>query len=239
MSEFNDINKLWKSAGSQIISNESLDSETVKQSITKQSIGITSKLLKSIRAGILALILSVTLFGFNIYGYAGNNLMFIFCIFSLILSALLLSYLVYQYNSFKKLDQSGLSLLDMIMAKIRYFKKSLPFVHHAIALGLVLLIFSLNLIADNIEGHFQVNNIWLFSGLLITAYLIAVMMLHLTHNVYLNQYTTALDDLNKSKLTEMNAELKKYKWIKLLFLTIILLSVLAGIIILILKIDGN
>lgn len=239
MSEFNEIKNLWKSAESQIMANESLDSKTVQQSITKQSIGITSKLLKSIRAGILALILSVTLFGYNIYGYAGNNLLSVFCISSLILSALLLSYLVYQYNSFKKLDQSGLSLQDLIVAKIQYFKKSLSFVHHAIAIGLILLIFSLNLITDNIEGHFQVNNIWLFSGLMIIAYLIAVMMLHLTHNVYLNQYTTALEDLNKSKLTEMNAELKKHKWIKLFFLTIILLGVLAGIIILFLKIAGN
>lgn len=239
MPEFNDIENLWKSADKQILVHEFLDPEMVKQAISKQSIGITFKLLKSIRAGILALALTVTLSGYNIYGYAENNLITIFNISCLILSAILLHYLVYQYNSFRKIDQSGLSLQDLILAKIKYFKKALFLVHHAIALGLVLLIFSLNLITDNIEGNFQVNNIWLFIGLMIIAYLIVVMMLHLTHKSYLKQYMTALVDLNESMLSEMDAELGKQKWIRLFFLIITLLFVIAGIIILFLKISEN
>lgn len=239
MPEFNDIKNLWKSADSQILVNDFLDPETVKLAISKQSIGITSKVLKSIRTGILALSLNVTLSGYNIYGYAGNNLITIFNISSLILSAIMLYYLVYKYNSFRKIDQSGLSLQDLILAKIKYFKNSLFLVHHAIALGLVLLIFSLNLFTDNIEGNFQVNNIWLFIGLMIIAYLIVLMMLHLTHNLYLKQYITVLDDLNKSKLPEIDASLRKQKLIRLLFLAIILLGVVAGMITLFLKIGGN
>jgi len=239
MSEFSDIKKLWKSADSQILTNESLDFETVKQAIAKQSIRITSKLLSSFRVGILALSLNVILYSFNIYGYAGNNLISIFSISSLILSIVLLLFLLYRYNSFNKLDQAGLSLQDLIVAKIKYFKQSLSYVHHAIAISLVLLILSLNLIIDNNGGYYQVNNIWLYIGILIIAYLIPIIMLNLSHNLYLKQYKTVLLDLNESKLTEMNAELKKYKWVKLFFLTIILLSFIAGIIILFLKIGGN
>ena len=239
MSEFNDIKSLWKSAEDQIMANESLDSETVKQAIKEQSIGITSKLLKSIRSGTIVVALSILLFSYNIYGYAGNNLITIFSISCLILSVFLLPYLIYQYRSFNKLDQSGLSLHDLIVAKIKYFKKSLSLVHHAIATGLVLLIFSLNLLSDNNEGSFQVNNIWLFIGLMVISYLIVLLMLYLTHNLYLKQYINALVDLNKSKLTEMDSELRKQKWIRLLFLTITLLGVIAGIIILFLKISRN
>ena len=239
MSEFNDIKSLWKSSNDQILANESLNSEAIKQVIKAQSIGITFKLLKSIRAGIAALALSVFLFSYNIYGYSGNNLLTIFSISGLIISALLFAYLVFQYNRFNKLDRSGLSLQDVIVAKIQFFKKSLSFVHHAIAAGLVLLIFSLNLLADNNDGKYQINNIWLYIGFMVTAYLITVMMLHLTHNIYLKQYTTALDDLNKSRLTEMDNELRKHNWIRLIFLTAIVLSVLAGIIILFFKIRGQ
>jgi hypothetical protein len=239
MSEYNDIKKLWKSADDQILENESLDSDMVSRAINAQSIGITSKLLKSIRAGIIALALCVPLFSYNIYSYSGNNLISIFSIGCLILSGLLLSYLIFQYNSFNKLDQSGLSLQDLIVAKIQYFKKSLYLVDQTIAISLVLLILSLNLLTDNNEGNYQVNNIWLYIGFIIAAYLIGVMMLHLSHNLYLKQYRTALDDLNKSKLTEMDAELRKQKWIRLFFLAIVLLSVIAGIIILFLKISGN
>lgn len=239
MSEFNDIKSLWKSSNDQILANESLNSEAIKQAIKAQSIGITFKLLKSIRAGIAALALSVFLFGYNIYGYTENNVLTIFSVSGLIVSFLLFAYLIFQYNKFNKLDRSGLSLQDVIVAKIQYFKKSLSLVHHAIAAGLVLLIFSLNLLADNNDGKYQVNNIWLYIGLLVTAYLITVMMLHLTHNIYLKQYTASLDDLNKSRLTEMNAELRKHKWIRLIFLTATILSVLTGIIILFFKIRGQ
>lgn len=239
MSESNDIKKLWKSADSQIMANESLDLETVKQAITKLSIGITFKLLISIRAGIVALALSGLLFGYSIYGYSGNNLITILSISGLITSSLLFLYLISKHNSFNKLDQLGLSLQDLIVAKIHFFNKSLSLVHHAISTGLVLLIFSLNLSVDNNQGNYKVNNIWLYIGFLVIAYLIAIMMLHLSHNLYLKQYKTALLDVNKSKLTEMNAELKKYKWVKLFFLIIILLSVIAGIIILFLKIGGR
>lgn len=239
MSEFSDIKKLWKSADSQILTNESIDFETVKQAITKQSIRITSKLLSSFRVGILALSLNVILYSFNIYGYVGNNLISIFSIFSLILSILLLLFLVFRYNSFNKLDQAGLSLHDLIVAKIKYFKQSLSYVHHTIAIGLVLLIFSLNLIIDNNGGYYQVNNIWLYISIMVIAYLIPIIMLNFSHSLYLKQYKTALLDLNESKLTEMNADLKKYKWMKLFFLIIIFLSFIAGIIILFLKIGGH
>ena len=148
-------------------------------------------------------------------------------------------YLIYKHNSFNKLDQLGLSLHDLIVAKIHIFNKSLSLVHQAISIGLILLVFSLNLIVDNDQGNYKVNNIWLYIGFLVIAYLISVLMLHLSHNLYLKQYRTALDDLNTSKLTKMDAELRKYKWIRLFFLTIIFLGVIAGIIILFFKISGN
>ena len=154
MSDFNEIENLWKSADIKILAAESLDSETVKQAITKQSIGITFNLLKSIRAGILVLTISVAVFTYNIYGYAGNSLISLFSIISLILSILLLPYLFYQYSSINKIDQSDLSLENLIVAKIKYFKMSLPLVRHAIAMGFVLMTLSINLLTDNNKGHF-------------------------------------------------------------------------------------
>ncbi len=238
MSDFSDIKKLWKSSDSQILTNESIDFETVKQAIKKRSIQITSKVLSSFRIGIFALSLSVILNCFNIHGYAGNNLIIILSVSCLILSIVLLLFLVYEYNSFNKLDQAGLSLQELIVTKIKYFKQSLSYVHHAIAISLVLLSSSLSLIIDNNEGYYEVNNIWLYIGILLTVYLIQLIVLNLSHNLYLKQYKTVLLDLNESKLTEMNAELQKFKWVKLFFLIIILISFVAGIIIFFFKIGG-
>jgi len=239
MSEFNDIKNLWKSADSQILTNESLDVETVKQAISKQSTQITSKLLMSFRFGILALILNVVLCSINIYGYADNKLIVTFFISSLILSIVLILFLVYQQKRINQLDQAGLTMQDLIVAKIKYSGQSLSYVHHAIAIGVVLLAFSLSLLVDNNDGHYQINNIWLFIAVMTAVYLIQILSLNLSHKIYLKQYKIALHDLNQSRLTEMNTVLKKYKWVKMFFLIIILLSFIAGIIIFFLKIGGH
>ena len=239
MNDFSNVKDLWKRADKEIRKNESLDSKAVRSAIAKQSIGISSKVLKSILTGIWALALSATLFSFNIYGYAGNELISNFSICSLILSAIFLLYLSYQYNRFDKIDKSGLSLQNLILAKIAYFRKTLFLVHHVIGMGLVLLIFSTNLIADNVKGEFHVNNIWLFLCFLFIAYSFVVIVLHLIHKLYLKQYRTALVDLSESKLTELDAELRKQKLVKLFSITFILLSVAAGLVILILKLKGQ
>lgn len=235
MSEFNDIKNLWKSAENQIMANESLDSEMINRAVREKSIGISSKILKSIRAGILALGLSIPLFSYNIFGYAGNNLLIIINIFCLSVSTLLFLFLINNHKNFNKIDKSGLKLKNLIVAKIRYFRNSLPFVRHAIALGIVLFTFSLNLLTDNNEGYFQVNNIGLFIGLMIISYLLVIIMLQLIHNLFRKQYINVLDDLDKSKLNEIDIEHRKYKLIRLVFFTIILTSAIVGIIFLLYK----
>lgn len=229
MPEFDNLKNIWKSAENQIAENETIDLKTIKQAITKQSIGITSQVLKSTRAGILALIFSIILFSLNTFGYYGNNLIFIISVSCLLLSSSLLLYLRIQYINFNKIDQSDLSLQDLILAKLKYFKNSLFYVHQVIGLSIILLIFSLNLFFDNSNGNFPVNNMGLFVGLMMLAYLIVVIMLHLSHKLYSKQFTTALSDINKFKLTELVTEHRKQKLIRIVFLCFILVSTIAGL----------
>ena len=238
MTEFNDIKALWKSADDQISANESLDADAVERAIANQSIGISSKLLKSIRLGIITLSICVALFGYNAYGYAGNDLIFTLSISCLMLSPILLVFLFYQYRKLSKIDQAGLSLRDILVSKIDYFKRSLYLVHHTIAMGTVLLIFALNLMADNNGGNYHVSNIWLNIGLEVIAYVCVVMVLRLSHSLYLKQCKNALRDLEKTKLTEMDAEFRKHRWIRLILLTIALLLVMAGLIVFYIKANG-
>lgn len=238
MTEFNDIKALWKSADDQISPNESLDADAVERAIANQSIGISSKMLKSIRLGITTLSICVALFGYNAYGYAGNDLIFTLSISCLMLSPILLVFLFYQYRKLSKIDQAGLSLRDILVSKIDYFKRSLYLVHHTIAMGTVLLIFALNLMADNNGGNYYVSNIWLNIGLEVIVYVCVVMVLRLSHSLYLKQYKNALSDLEKTKLTEMDAELRKHRWIRLILLTIALLLVMAGLIVFYIKANG-
>lgn len=238
MTEFNDIKAFWKSADGQISANESLDADAVERAIANQSIGISSKLLKSIRSGIITLSICVALFGYNAYGYAGNDLIFTLSISCLMLSPILLVFLFYQYRKLSKIDQAGLSIRDILVSKIDYFKRSLYLVRHTIAMAMILLIFALNLMADNNGGNYYVSNIWLNIGLEVIVYVCVIMVLRLSHNLYLKQYKNALGDLEKTKLTEMDAELRKHRWIRLILFTIALILVAIGLIVFYIKANG-
>ena len=238
MHEFDDIKELWKNADDQISAHKSLDAEAVKQAIANQSLGITSKLLKSIRSGIFFLSITVALFGYNAYGYAGNDLVVTLCISCLVLSSVLLAFLLYQYKKLSRIDRAGLSLRDILMSKIEYFNRSLYLVHHTIAASVVLLILALNLLADNNDGNYYVGNMWLYIGFNITAYICMMIVLRLSHSLYLKQYENALSDLEEIKLTEMNAEIRKHRWITWILLTIALLAAAAGLFVFYFKASG-
>jgi len=237
MTEFNDIKALWKNADEQILANESLDADAVERAIANQSIGISSKLLKNIRSGIITLSVCVALFGYNAHGYAGNDLIFTLSICCLMLSSILLVFLLYQYKKLNKIDQAGLSLRDILVSKIDYFKRSLYLVHHTIAICIVLLILAINLMADNNDGNYYVGNIWLSIGLEVIAYVCMVMILKLSHSLYLKQYENALSDLEKTKLTEMDAEIRKHRWIRRILFIIALLFVAAGLLVFYMKVS--
>jgi hypothetical protein len=238
MQELDKIKRLWKTADDEFTAHESLDAKTVEQSIANRSIGITSKLLNSLRMGIVSLSVSLLLFGYNAYGYAGNELVVSLSISCLLLCAILLAFLVCQYKQLSSFDRGGLSLLDVLVGKIDYFKKSLPWVHHAIAMSIALLILALNLLTDNQAGRYAIGNIWLNIGFEIIAYACMIIILKFSHSIYLKQYGNALNDLEKTTLTEMDAQFRKHTWLRRAILIIALLVAAAGLVVFYLKANG-
>lgn len=238
MYEFKNIKNLWKNADNQTSDHESFDADAVKTAIAYQSHSITSKLLRTIRTGIFSFLLCASLFGYNIYGYTGNSLIVTLSISCLVLSTLLITFLSFQYRKLSNIDQAVLSLHDILVSKIKYFKGSLNIVNHTIALGIVLLIFSLNLAIENNSGNYYVNNVWLDITLKVVAYIFMIVILKLSQNLYLKQYEIALSYLEKTKLTEMDTELRKHRWIKRLLFTIALLIVVVGLIVFYMNVSG-
>ena len=149
---------------------DSLSLHDIKILFPNDEFGISSKLINGIRSGILGLSICVALFGYNVYGYAGNDLILILSIFCLALSSILLAFLFFQHKRLGKIDRAAVPLRDMLMSKIIYFQKSLYLVRHAIATCIVLLAFALNLAVDNNDGNYYVSKVWLYVGLVIITY---------------------------------------------------------------------
>ena len=54
--------------------------------------------------------------------------------------------------------------------------------------------------------------------------------IRLSHSVYLRQFRNALDDLERTTLTEMDAEFGQRRWKRIVLDAIVLLLVVAGLI---------
>jgi hypothetical protein len=105
------------------------------------------------------------------------------------------------------------------------------------AMAIVLLVIGLNLMADNDGGTYYVGNMWLYIGFNITAYICMIIVLRLSHGLYLKQYENALNDLEETKLTEMHAEIKKHRRIWWILLAIALLVAVAGLFVFYIKVS--
>ena len=64
-----------------------------------------------------------------------------------------------------------------------------------------------------------------------------IIILRLSHGLYLKQYENALNDLEETKLTKMNAEIRKRRWIMGILLTIALLVAVAGLVVFYIKVS--
>jgi len=65
-----------------------------------------------------------------------------------------------------------------------------------------------------------------------------IVVLRLSHGLYLKQYENALGDLEETKLTEIQAEIRKHRWIRRFLITIALLVAVVGLVVFYMKVSG-
>lgn len=235
MSEFDKMLNSWKSSEGQSHPEDTMNESQIKGLLRNRSMGITSKLLQSLNLGVLASLISSIIAGVNIYGYSNNPIILPYSIVSLVLSLFFMGFIIGRYRSYKILDESNFSLLDLLTSKVLFFKKSMAIINHFASASLVLMVTALNLWADNENGEVTINSPFLYFGVLGFAYLLTVSMLSLTHKSYLNQLITALDNLDTKSLIELDIISKKSKRLRIVFVVLIIVSVLGGVLLLFTK----
>jgi len=235
METLNNIKNIWQKANKKISTDKSLNTEFIKKSISANSIGITSALIKSIKGGVVLLTIDIVLFIYNIYFYAGNILVLSIILLSLLLSSALLVNLIFQVRKLKNIDLQNSSLREILVSKIRYYNTSFYWVLQSMALATAFLPFAVNLTQESADGEFNISKIFLLIGFYILIYLFSISLYRITHSIYLKQLINALNNLEKNVLDEMEKELAKSKRIrKIIGISLILLT-LAGIIMFIIE----
>ena len=67
------IEEIWNKGNEEISKDKTFSADFIKKSISDNSISISSKLLKTIRMGIVIASISVTMFVYNMFFYLENH----------------------------------------------------------------------------------------------------------------------------------------------------------------------
>lgn len=226
------IEEIWNKGNDQIEKDTSFGSEAILKSISKNSIGISSKILKSVRFCIVLAFLTLGALLYNIFPYRENSVIEILITLCLTVSASVITFLFLQIGVIKKLDEHGMSLREVLIKKIKYLSTKYTYVLHSISLIIVLATFTINLTMEGNDGVFETHKILLLSVFYVVAYVVTYSLVKVAHIAYNKQLRSALMNLNeKSKydLDELIARHKKNGRVLLLIIAFFLLSGIAAL----------
>lgn len=229
------IEEIWEKGNEKISSDKTFDEVFIRNSISKTSISITSKLPKLIWFGIVASLSSALLFIYNIFFYINNLPILITIAFLLIFSLSVFIFMLAQLRVIKNMDTQEYDLHKLLQIKIKYFNTRLKLARHSVALSIVFTTFGLNLTMENNDGIFELNKILMLSAFYISTYFIMIFIQKFTHDVYLKQLRNALYNLKENTLISLDDELSKHKRIGKFIGIIIAIIFLIGIVFLLIN----
>jgi hypothetical protein len=231
----NSIEEIWEKGNQEISLDKSLDEAFIRDSISKTSISITSKLPKSIWFGVAASLVSSLELIYNISFYSNNSSILATICLLLVLSILMTVFMLVQLRVIKNMDNKEYNLHKLLQYKIKYFNTRLKITRYTVALSIVFVTFGINLTMENSDGIFELNKILMLSIFYVFAYLIMVYLQKFTHDIYLKQLRNALYNLKENTLISLDNELKKHRRIVKLIGIIIGIIFIAGIFLLLLN----
>jgi len=229
------IEEIWNKGNEEISKDKTFSPDFIKKSISDNSISISSKLLKTIRMGIVIASISVTMFVYNMFFYLKNPGISITIIGGVILSILIIIYLITQAGIVKKTDARSIDLHSLLAYKIKYFRTRFQIVLHCLSLSIVLVTFTLNLTMENTDGVFEIRKILILSVYYVFAYLVTLFLSKVIHSVYLKQLKNALFNLEENTLDSIEEEMLKYKKIRRIILIMVSIALIMGVIFLLVK----
>lgn len=203
MNDFNEIEKLWESAEEQISKKTTLHFDEIENAAKSKSKGISSKVIRLLENGAIIYFITSLLFVVNTFVYYSNDNIKILSVIGLIISVAFGWTLHKNRIKLGSIDKQNISLAQILTDKINAFRNRLPYLHQIIALGYLLFVVALNLLVDNQDGNYQINNSKLFILILLIGYVLMIAFMYLTNKSYLKQFVKTQGDLEDHKITDI------------------------------------
>jgi len=229
MDIFDNIKDTWQKADQQMSKDQSLTPEVIQNSISKESISITSKLLSIITIGIVFLFGDSLGFIYNAYCYRNNTLMFIIIISSILISFGSIRFLFFQIKKLKAVESGDMNLKDTLTSKINFYNKSFNWVLHINSLSVAFIPFVVNLSQESIDGQFDYKYPYILFCFYILTYCIMLFFSKISNSIYLKQLKNALKNLEQRTLDGIETELRKNRIIGITILVLTLILLISGV----------
>jgi len=237
MNDFNEIEKLWESAEEQINKKRTLHFDEIENAAKSKSKGISSKVSRLLKNGVIVYFITSLLFAANTFVYYSNHNIKILSAIGLIISVAFGWTLHKNRIKLGNIDKQNISLAQILTDKINVFRNRLPYSHQIIALGYLLFVVALNLLVDNQDGNYKINNAKLFILILLIGYVLMVAFMYLTNKSYLKQFIKTQDDLEEHKIPDTNKLEKSRIRLATSFIILILTLGIIGIFVLLILIN--
>ena len=206
-----DIFSIWESFSSD--NNDGIDlspdkiREILKPRINKSQISVKINIVTYLLVQLSAIII----LSHNLSIFRSNDTLLLITASMLILSIAFLIYGFYTYQRLNKSDYAFRDLLEAVRNKLRLFRINVEIWLWFCSASLIILIMAINMMTDNMNGTYRINNTSLFivilSSVFIFIYVINKFSLIMTIRRYKDFYT----DLINNALDKLEA---RERWLK-------------------------
>lgn len=218
----------WKKSKIVISENYKLNKKEMEAIIKKQSDTTTQKLSKVFVFGIVVQSLTVVFQVINLIVHIRDLGIALAITGTLAIVLPALYYSINRYNALKSGGFDSLSLAESLKQKIEFYKFSHNLWLLGFALSFVVFLWSINMITGDITSlhDISVKLMVLYAA----CFLLIYFSYRYAHTKYLNEYEICLNDLGGKQLTDLHKESRNFRIFKMILISILLLTLLAGMV---------
>ena len=228
-----DLFKIWQQGHEKIAGNKKITKADMEQIIKKRVRKKLTSLNLSIFFYIIVQLITLVLLGGDLYGYRSNPSMLATLGAMLLLMIGFLAYSLYVAHSLNKVDDLTADLATNLSRRLGFFKTHLEAWIITISFGILILIFSINVMVDNMDGHYRINKPGVFFGV----NFIILLFMYAVHKASVSYAIRALKiylkDLNNQVMEgteKLEKEDKKMLWFYVVIFIILTAIFILGII---------
>ena len=178
-------------------------------------------------------LISLVLISMNLIGYKGNTVILWVLGAQLIVILGVILYGIFVFIRFREITNYSKNLKALIEDNLQFFKTHYEAWIVLIAFTLLILIFNLNILVDNTNGHYTINKVGLFIMINIGVFIFIYFSQKLTSEWKYRALKANLHDLNAGLLDEsrkMEATWKRYVWVYIAIAIVLAIVFIVGLI---------